>query len=81
VVIGGLELDLFAGLQSSTARNLISDVVTVGENISNNWLKKWKVNVLYGERVKTLEKQGRQKDNENAFRHKHRSNVFIDANL
>jgi hypothetical protein len=36
-------------------------VVTVGEKISNNWLKKWKVNVLYGERVKTLEKHGRQK--------------------
>lgn len=60
-VIGGLAIEFYKRVAKHYGKELYfwrGPEPTVGENILKAWLKEWKVKIVYGERLKEVEKNG-----------------------
>ena len=82
-VIGGLAVDFYRRVAKYYHKDLYfwrGPEPTAGENLLKAWLKEWKVEVVFGERVKSAEKQGPQIKSIQTLSGKTLSaKVFIDA--
>lgn len=82
-VIGGLAVDFYRKVAKVYNKDLYfwrGPEPTIGEKILKDWLQELKVNVVYGERVKSTEKDGKQiRSIRTVSGKKYLAKVFIDA--
>lgn len=82
-VIGGLAVDFYRRVAKVYNKDLYfwrGPEPTIGENLLKDWLKELKVNVIYGERIKSTEKNGKEIKSIRTVSGKQLSaKVYIDA--
>lgn len=82
-VIGGLAVDFYRRVAKVYNKDLYfwrGPEPAIGENLLKDWLKELKVNVIYGERIKSTEKNGKEIKSIRTVSGKQLSaKVYIDA--
>lgn len=82
-VIGGLAIDFYRRVAKYYDKELYfwrGPEPTIGENLLKDWLKELKVKIIYGERIKALEKQGKEiKSIESLSGKSFAAKVYVDA--